>query len=93
MQGSFCQPVLSIEIKISDLGAQFLRKVKKCQKQYKNRKFDFSEGHNFLFKKLGVAAYPGELSQPVQLWEGNIRENKKIQNFGSKIPHTLFRRL
>ena len=52
MQESFPQHVLPIKTKLSYLGGYFSRKIKSLKKRSKNRKFDFSEGHNFLCEKI-----------------------------------------
>ena len=49
-------------------------------KKNKNGEFHYSEGHNFLLKGLGVAAYAGELSHPLYSLKFTGRlvfENKK----------------
>ena len=54
MQESFFQPILPVENKTSDLRGNF-REKSSFKKRSKNRKFDFTEGHNFLCEKLGIA--------------------------------------
>ena len=59
MQTKLPQPVLTIETKIWE---RSFREKTKVSKKVINKKFDFSEGHNFCAKNFGVTAYAGKLS-------------------------------
>ena len=52
IQGSFSIPVISFELTISGLGAEFLRKVKNPKNGKQNHKFHNCEGHKLLRKKV-----------------------------------------
>ena len=54
IQGSFSIPVISFELTISGLGAEFLRKVKKIQKTVnKIKNFTIARAINYCVKKFG----------------------------------------
>ena len=61
---SFLEHVILIENKISKMAGYFSRILKKFKKRSKIKKLDYSEGHNFMCKKLGRSRSNMEILKP-----------------------------